>query len=61
MHYRAPQIPHAVAVMVLGLDFYIQNTDGMGGTVNILLFPYLSPSDGSKAVIMVWIWDAILG
>ena len=30
MHFRAPFIPHYVAVMVLALDFYTEDPDRVG-------------------------------
>ena len=33
----------------------------MGDTLNIFLFPDLSPSAGLEAALLTWKWDAILG
>ena len=41
-----PHIPHAVAVMVMALAFHTKDPDGVGYTLNIFLFPKLSPLAG---------------
>ena len=59
--FRSPRISHSVAVLVLGLAFYSEDPDGVGYTINIFLFPYLSPSAGSEAALLAHRWDVILG
>ena len=61
MRFRATRIPHAVTVMVLDLDFYTKNPDGVGGAVNILLFSDLTAAVGSEAALVARCWGAILG
>ena len=60
MRFRAPIIPHAIAVMVLDLEFYTKDPDGMGDAVNIFLFPDLTPAAESKASLLAHRWEAIL-
>ena len=59
--FRSLRISRAVAVMVLDSAFYSWDPDGMGGAINILLFPDLSPSAGSEADLLARRWDANLG
>ena len=44
-----PHIPHAVAVMVMVLAFHTKNQDGVEDTLNIFLFPGLSPLAETEA------------
>ena len=61
LRLRFPRISHAVAVLVLGLNFYSEDPDGVGDAINIFLFPDLLPSAASKASFLARRWDAILG
>ena len=61
LRFPLPRIPHAVVVMVVALDFHTEDPDGVGDALNIFLFPYLSPSEGLEADLLMWKWDAILG
>ena len=61
LHFRAPLISHAIAVLVLGLAFYYEEPDGVGDAINIFIFPDLSPSVGSEAALLTRRWYAILG
>ena len=48
LHFRPPQIPHSVAVMVMALSFHTKDPDGVGYAISIFLFTDLSPSAGSE-------------
>ena len=61
LRFPLPRIPHAVVVMVVALDFHTEDPDGVGDALNIFLFPYLSPSEGLEADLLMWKLDAILG
>ena len=39
MRFCAPCITHSVTVMVLDLALYTKDTDGVGDTINVFLFP----------------------
>ena len=43
MHFHALCIPHSITIMVLELYFYTKEPGGVGDTLNVFLFPYLSP------------------
>ena len=47
--------------MVTALAFHTKDPDGVEDTLNIFLFPELSPSAGSKAALLTQKWDAIMG
>ena len=47
--------------MVMALGLHTKDVDGMEDTLNIFLFPDLSPSAGSEATLLTRKWDAILG
>ena len=47
--------------MVLLIAFHTKDPDGLGYTVNICIFPDLSPSAGSEAALLERRWNAILG
>ena len=47
LQFRPPYTPHNVAVMVMALAFHTKDPDRVGDTLNIFLFPDLSPSAGS--------------
>ena len=59
--FRAPLITHPVTVMLLALDLYTEEPDGVGDSMNIFLFPELSPSIGSEATLLNRQWDTVLG
>ena len=61
LRFRPPCNPHAVAVMVMDLDFHTEDPDGVRDTLNIFLFPYLYHSAGSEAALLTRKWDTILG
>ena len=61
LQFLAPRISHSVAVLVLGLDFYSEEPDGVGEGINVFIFPDLSPSVGSEATLLAKRWDSILG
>ena len=46
---------------MLELAFYTKKTNGVGDDINVLLFPELSPSTGSKASLLIRRWDTVLG
>ena len=50
--FRSLRIFDAIMVLVLGLDFSSEDPYSMGDAINILLFPDLSPSTGSKADLL---------
>ena len=47
--------------MVMALAFHTKDPDRVGDTLNIFLFPDLSPSAGSEAALLTRKWDVILG
>ena len=56
-----PRISYAVAVLVLGLDFYPKDLDGVGDAINVFLCPDLPPSAGSEAEMLLRRGNSILG
>ena len=46
---------------MLALAFHTADPDGVGDALNVLLFPDLSPSEGSEAALLTKKWYAILG
>ena len=48
-------------VLVLDLSFYSTDPDGMGESINIFLFPVMSPSVGSEAAPLARSRGVILG
>ena len=61
LRLRSPHISHAIVVLVLGLAFYSEDPNGVGESINVFLFPYMSPLAGSEAALLVLSFDAILG
>ena len=61
LRFRHPHIPHAVAVMMMVIAFHTKDPDRVEDTLNIFLFPDLSPSAGSEAALLTREWDTILG
>ena len=61
LQFRPLCTPHPVAVMVVALAFHTKDPDRVGDTLNIFLFPDLSPSAGSEAALLTRKWDVILG
>ena len=57
----APRILHYFVAMMLDLDFHTKYLDGVGDTINIFLFLYLSPSSGSYVDLLVCCWVTFLG
>ena len=47
--------------MVMALAFHTKYPDRVGDTLNIFLFPDLSPSAGSEASLLTRKWYVILG
>ena len=60
LRFRPPCIPHAVAVMVMALNFHTKDPDWVRDTLNIILFPDLSPGGGLEAALRTRKWEAIL-
>ena len=58
LRYKAPEITHSLAVLLLGLHFFIEDSDCVNDTVNIFQFPNLSAS--SKASMVTQRWDTAL-
>ena len=52
LHFRPPHTPHTVMAMVMAVAFHTKDLDGVGDTLNILLFPDLSPLVGSEAALL---------
>ena len=52
--FRFPRIPQAVAVIVMALDFHIEDPDKAGDALNVFLFPNFSPSVGLEAALLTW-------
>ena len=44
LHYNAPHISDVVVGLILNLDFHTEDTDRVGDTVQIFIFPNLSLS-----------------
>ena len=59
--FCAPRINHSIVVMVLALAFYTKDPGKVGGDIEILLFPDLSPSEGSEVALLTHHWEATLG
>ena len=47
--------------MVMALVFHTKDPGRVGDTLDIFLFPDLSPSAGSDAALLTRKWDVILG
>ena len=60
LRFWAPCTSHDVTVIVLGLELYSKDPDGVGDAINIFIFPDLSPSASSEAVILARRWYVIL-
>ena len=60
LRYKAPKISHIVAGLLRRLDLYTEDPDGVGGTVNIFVFPNLSLSTSSKSTLVASMWDTSL-
>ena len=52
LRFRPLRIPHVVAVMVTKLAFHTEDPYGVGDTLNIFLFPDLSPLAGLEAALL---------
>ena len=61
LRFRVPQIPHSVGVIILALTFHIEDPEGVGGAVNILLFLDFFQYKGLEAVLLARKLDAVLG
>ena len=57
LRFRPPRIPHVVVFMVIAIAFHTEDPDRVGGTLNILLLPSLSPFPGSESVLITCFWD----
>ena len=57
---KFPRVTHAVAVLLLGLNFFTEDPDCVNNTVNIFQFPNLSLSEGSEASMVTRRWDTAL-
>ena len=60
LRFCPPHIPHAVVAMVIALTFHNKDPDGMGDSLNIFLFPDLSPLEVSEAALLTRNWYKIL-
>ena len=47
--------------MILGLDFYSEDPDGVGGAINIFFFPDLFTSAGPETDLLAYPWVTTLG
>ena len=54
IRFRSPRISQTVVVMVLDLAFYTKDSNGVGGAVNIFLFPGLTPAAGYKSACLYY-------
>ena len=61
LHFRLPYTPHTVAFMEMELTLHTEDPEGVGDTLNIFSFPYLSPLAGLDLALLTRKWDAILG
>ena len=61
LHFRRPRVPQAAVVMVMSLALHTKDPDGVGGAINILLFPDLSPSVGLEDALLTRKCNMILG
>ena len=59
--FWAPHISHTVPVLVLDLEFYSKDPDGVIDAINVFLFLDLYPLARSEAALIVRRWGAILG
>ena len=60
MRYKAQQILHAVAGLILNLAFHMEDQYGVVYMVNIFLFPDLSLSEISQAALVAKRWYTAL-
>ena len=49
LRFRAPRISHAVAVLVLGFNFYSKDLDSVGDTIKLFIFLDLSPTESFRS------------
>ena len=57
---KAPQVTHAVAVLLLGIHLFAEDPNYVNDTVNIFQFPDLSLSAGPEAYMVNGRWDTDL-
>ena len=57
---KSPQVTHAVAVLLLGINFFTKDPECVNNTVNIFQFPDHFLSVGSEASMVTQIWDTAL-
>ena len=57
---KAPQVTHAVAVLLLEHHFHTEDPDCVNDTFNIFMFSDLSLSAGSEASMVTRRWDTAL-
>ena len=61
MCFHYPHITHSVAAMVLALDFYTKDPNGVEDAINVFLLSDLYPFSGSEAAFLNRCWDVVLG
>ena len=49
-----------MSILILGLIFRTKDPNGVGDTVHMFLFPYLSHYKGSKDTMLARRWDKML-
>ena len=60
LRYKSTCIIHLVTGILLSLELYTENPDGVGDTVNTFLFPDHSISTGSGESLLDSCWDTEL-
>ena len=60
LRYKDPHNNHKVTVLIINMEFYTEEPNGVGSTFNIILFPDLSLSSGSKLSMVGMRWYTAL-
>ena len=61
LQFWDPRISQAFVVMLLGLNYYLEDPYGVEDSINTSFFPYLFPSADSEATLLAQWWYVILG
>ena len=57
LQHKEPRISHIVSVLLLILDLYTDDPNGIGETLNIFLLPDLPLSESSEDTLVARMWD----
>ena len=60
LQLKPPKITLMVALLLLGLAFYMEFTNGISDTVNIFMLPYLFQTAGKEEALLAQRWDTAL-